>query len=525
MPIHIIRDVALTIRSFYKRITDFLRYRHATRDMNERYPDATVEEIAREDVCIICRETMRPWRVAPLASNPLPEEATAGEGSQSSLDARLRPKKLPCGHILHFACLRSWLERQQNCPTCRRPVLASSTVVHAPIPQLLNQPARLPHANFANGGVQVQAPIQQAGIPQNRIRIFSFGPFRVGFGAGQDLQGLAQHVNRIQPVHQPPPPGQVIGNDVQGVLGQQANQVVMARFSPNIIQAQLQSIEQHLMQQINSLRAQADQLYMVRALQGELARLRISQADQGANTNAVASDITNHRTFMPSLNGAPTGSTVQTFGQNQQTHTAIPETLPPGLTIPEGWSFLPLQRLPQNIPAFMTIPESFNGAGRGRGTDAATPQFSSVQSPIAGLPVPSPNGAASYTEGTLSPNTFISNTLGVPSSSSHDAETLHDRSRDQTMVQQQGEGEVNDPYSGHRIPTTMRTSTEETTIPQWAPVSGSAPKADSLIEGATSSPIVSHATSLDDGQSSVVSSRAKGKGRAVTVEDAAEDVD
>jgi E3 ubiquitin-protein ligase synoviolin len=24
---------------------------------------------------------------------------------------------LPCGHIFHFHCLRSWLERQQTCPT------------------------------------------------------------------------------------------------------------------------------------------------------------------------------------------------------------------------------------------------------------------------------------------------------------------------------------------------------------------------------------------------------------------------
>lgn len=49
----------------------------------------------------------------------------AGEGGRAAgtQDQRSRPKKLPCGHVLHFACLRSWLERQQRCPTCRRPVL------------------------------------------------------------------------------------------------------------------------------------------------------------------------------------------------------------------------------------------------------------------------------------------------------------------------------------------------------------------------------------------------------------------
>ena len=28
-------------------------------------------------------------------------------------------KKLPCGHIFHKSCLRSWFQRQQTCPTCR----------------------------------------------------------------------------------------------------------------------------------------------------------------------------------------------------------------------------------------------------------------------------------------------------------------------------------------------------------------------------------------------------------------------
>lgn len=28
-------------------------------------------------------------------------------------------KKLLCGHLFHVHCLRSWLERQHTCPTCR----------------------------------------------------------------------------------------------------------------------------------------------------------------------------------------------------------------------------------------------------------------------------------------------------------------------------------------------------------------------------------------------------------------------
>ena len=91
LPIHILRDVVLTMRSFGKRVVDFIRYRNATRDMNRRYADATAEEIAREDVCIICREEMRPWQ-PPVA---VPEGGVPG-------DAGLWPR-LPALQVLRIA--------------------------------------------------------------------------------------------------------------------------------------------------------------------------------------------------------------------------------------------------------------------------------------------------------------------------------------------------------------------------------------------------------------------------------------
>ena len=38
-------------------------------------------------------------------------------------------KKLPCNHIFHKNCLRSWFQRQQTCPTCRLDVLRSASGV------------------------------------------------------------------------------------------------------------------------------------------------------------------------------------------------------------------------------------------------------------------------------------------------------------------------------------------------------------------------------------------------------------
>ncbi|KAG5559021.1 hypothetical protein RHGRI_008818 [Rhododendron griersonianum] len=93
VPLHLIRDLYETFRNFRVRIADYIRYRKITSNMDDRFPDATPEELNTSDAtCIICREEM----------------TTA--------------KRLSCGHLFHVQCLRSWLERQHTCPTCRAPV-------------------------------------------------------------------------------------------------------------------------------------------------------------------------------------------------------------------------------------------------------------------------------------------------------------------------------------------------------------------------------------------------------------------
>ncbi|XP_048736312.1 E3 ubiquitin-protein ligase synoviolin-like [Ostrea edulis] len=98
-PLFAIRPMYLSMRGFKKALHDVIMSRRAIRNMNTHYPDATEEELQVDDVCIICRETM----------------VTAA-------------KKLPCNHIFHTSCLRSWFQRQQTCPTCRRDVLRTTPI-------------------------------------------------------------------------------------------------------------------------------------------------------------------------------------------------------------------------------------------------------------------------------------------------------------------------------------------------------------------------------------------------------------
>ncbi|PWN42003.1 hypothetical protein IE81DRAFT_282564, partial [Ceraceosorus guamensis] len=118
-PLNMVRDVFLTARSFFSRVRHFFRYRAATRNMESRFPNASAAELnATDKTCIICREEMSEGLAATAS-----DDGAAGAGATAQAEQpRPRgpnetPKKLPCGHIFHFHCLRSWLERQQACPT------------------------------------------------------------------------------------------------------------------------------------------------------------------------------------------------------------------------------------------------------------------------------------------------------------------------------------------------------------------------------------------------------------------------
>ena len=147
LPLHIIRDLIVTLQSFLHRVKDLIRYRRATANMDQLYPNATEEELNSTDrTCIICRDEM---------------EAA---------------KKLPCGHLFHFNCLRSWLERQQACPTCRRPVFDENNSLNRAVP---------PRPNVPNQQLQPPNPPAPLNISPTRLNnppvqpMSGFGPIGI----------------------------------------------------------------------------------------------------------------------------------------------------------------------------------------------------------------------------------------------------------------------------------------------------------------------------------------------------------
>ncbi|KAF9940699.1 E3 ubiquitin-protein ligase hrd1 [Mortierella alpina] len=199
LPLHIIRDVYMTMRSFLQKCKDLIQYRKATRNMNERYPDASPADLAAlsDPICIICREEMvdHQHQHTPAAAAA---DAGAETGAETDTPARPAtprssgsntnvPKKLPCGHIFHFHCLKSWLERQQSCPTCRRLVLDPPTPAPTPVPQVPGdaaQGAGAPGAAHPTG-VQQHGNLHPAGnhpAPDNANNNNAPAPPALGLG-------------------------------------------------------------------------------------------------------------------------------------------------------------------------------------------------------------------------------------------------------------------------------------------------------------------------------------------------------
>lgn len=372
------RDLFFTFRSLLKRVNAIVKYRKAVRDM-ERYGDATEEDLARENTCIICREEMRPWRAIPGAVE------------------RTRPKKLPCGHILHFGCLKSWLERQQVCPTCRRSVTDPTQ----------DQAER--HGDGGNpGGDEGQDPAanqennrgEPGQAPRNRgMRVFNIGPIRVGFAQGnpQQLQEMADRFNAdLRQGHNNN------GINEDGQLNQhadnrhnrndsshnggelpttttstQASQPTGASISSMTIRAQLASIEQQIVQEMQVLQQAYADTQTLRTIEMDLARMRRMHQPASPEGNAPhagpaspQTQPTTHQigpipgqSFHPYIQLPPiipprVLTPTVTRHVRPASASAIPagsSDLPEGVVIPPGWSLLPLQRVDGGAQSSMTM--------------------------------------------------------------------------------------------------------------------------------------------------------------------------
>lgn len=104
IPLYIMGDIFHVLKALHNKLSSFRRYRKLTKNIETRLQEATLEEIERIDTCIVCRDTLY-----------------------------IGSKKIPCGHVFHLDCLKSWFIQQQTCPICRSPITIQEEESETPI--------------------------------------------------------------------------------------------------------------------------------------------------------------------------------------------------------------------------------------------------------------------------------------------------------------------------------------------------------------------------------------------------------
>ncbi|KAK7749818.1 E3 ubiquitin-protein ligase hrd1 [Cytospora paraplurivora] len=285
LPIHIMRDLFMTTRSFVKRLTALLRYKQALRDMN-RYPDATAEDLGREDTCIICREEMRPW------------DPNAGQME------RTRPKKLPCGHILHFGCLKSWLERQQN--------------------QAAAADGQAPGAQNAQLNGQAGQAGQQPAAPRAAMRYINLGPIRLGFAqGGQEVAELANRMGvDLNVPNGPAIPIPQANTPTTTPVDLSTMEAVRNRLIE--VDQRIQQEVRDIQQGIQSVQAAQQELQLINLMLAELARIRLVNHRLDGTTTAPAGPGSGSHIQLPDLTEQAASAQTSDVPPQPPVHAANP---------------------------------------------------------------------------------------------------------------------------------------------------------------------------------------------------------
>jgi len=119
-PLYQMRPLLGEIRILKNTIKDIIMSKRALKRMKS-FPDAKVCDFKDSDTtCIICHEEM----VIEI-DDPNFQKSSENENETVPKIKKLQGeiKKLPCKHMFHTGCLKSWFLRQQTCPICRSSVL------------------------------------------------------------------------------------------------------------------------------------------------------------------------------------------------------------------------------------------------------------------------------------------------------------------------------------------------------------------------------------------------------------------
>ncbi|CCF55959.1 hypothetical protein KAFR_0A05240 [Kazachstania africana CBS 2517] len=117
LQIMVLKDVVWDCLTLYQDSISLWKIYKNNKQLDDKLPTLSVNDVENDNdnICIVCMDDLVP-------SLHGKEAVEMTQADIDSISKSKRPKKLPCGHMLHLSCLKNWMERSQTCPICRLPV-------------------------------------------------------------------------------------------------------------------------------------------------------------------------------------------------------------------------------------------------------------------------------------------------------------------------------------------------------------------------------------------------------------------
>lgn len=153
----ILKDLIWDFLSIYQNAISLWKIYKNNKQLDAKLPNVTVHDLKDHDnICIVCMDDL----VKLGSSKTVNPKEVKQDGSKTlltqqdidSMSKHKKPKKLPCGHMLHLSCLKNWMERSQTCPICRLAVFDEKGNVKPFVIQTNTPPEDITRTAEGSGG-------------------------------------------------------------------------------------------------------------------------------------------------------------------------------------------------------------------------------------------------------------------------------------------------------------------------------------------------------------------------------------
>lgn len=144
----------------------------------------------------------------PMASSG--ELLTNSDDCAICWDLMLSARKLPCGHLFHNSCLRSWLEQDTSCPTCRLSLQSSepqqneggffsSLSFNSPPPETSESSPQVTNHFFHFDGSRYISWLPSVSLEVSHSNIISTTPTQSQINDSPQLNSMVEQVQSMFP--------------------------------------------------------------------------------------------------------------------------------------------------------------------------------------------------------------------------------------------------------------------------------------------------------------------------------------